>query len=75
MLREKGRVRTQDLGYQAECYDHYATRPIEKNYKKIEHPCSLMWTQPETQEMYWTAGTAPSNSARQVGLLGLGYDG
>jgi hypothetical protein len=28
MLCGKGRVRTQDLGYQAERYDHCATRPV-----------------------------------------------
>ncbi len=29
MLCRKGRVRTQDLGYQAERYDHCATRPAD----------------------------------------------
>jgi hypothetical protein len=29
MLCGQGRVRTQDLGYQAEHYDHCATRPVE----------------------------------------------
>ncbi len=28
MLCGKGRVRTQDLGYQAERYDHCTTRPV-----------------------------------------------
>ncbi len=30
MLCGKGRVRTQDLGYQAERYDHCATRPVDE---------------------------------------------
>jgi hypothetical protein len=29
----KGRVRTQDLGYQTERYDHCATRQVEETFK------------------------------------------
>ena len=34
MLCGKGRVRTQDLGYQAERYDHYATRPVARQARR-----------------------------------------
>jgi hypothetical protein len=37
MLCGKGWVRTQDLGYQAERYDHCATRPVPQAPTTISH--------------------------------------
>ncbi len=37
MLCGKGRVRTQDLGYQSGAYDHCATRPVVQQYKLSRH--------------------------------------
>ncbi len=36
MLCGNGRVRTQDLGYQAERYDHCATRPVARQARREE---------------------------------------
>jgi hypothetical protein len=42
MLCEKGLVRTQDLGYQAERYDHCSTRPVSQGlWSNLNPPVSL----------------------------------
>jgi hypothetical protein len=54
MLCGKGRVRTQDLGYQAERYDHCATRPVDD----LEDPQTPYTLSSPAAESWRNAGQA-----------------